>query len=383
MSGLMSRWMMPARCRVADRARQLGRDPDAFGERELRRAIQPLLQRFAFIKRHHRIEPGLPFGRQFDDLADPQASHARRDPGLADEGKAIGALAGHARMRKLQHELAALPLVDRLEQPAVASVRQHFVEREIVDDVAGFGQVQNGKRRDRVGEFVAVGGRQVDDVEHQRSHVVAAAGIQRRVDQRARGFFRRGALAQQHLQPVIGQHAMNAVAADQQPVVLAQPDGGVVEAGEILEADGAVEQMGEIAASGDVVLGQPLQAPLAQAIGAGVADVNDVALPPRQDDRREGAAHAAELGIDAALRVDPAIGGLQRTRGAAAHAERFREGIIGVDEASNREFGGFASALVSADAVGDRGDDVAVAPAGPAEAGPRRNPHWRTACRSR
>ena len=45
---------------------------------------------------------------------------------------------------------------------------------------------------------------------------------------------------------------------------------------------------------------------------------------------------------------------------AAAHAERFGEGIIGVDEASNREFGGFPSALVSADAVGDRGDDVAV-----------------------
>jgi hypothetical protein len=140
---------------------------------------------------------------------------------------------------------------------------------------------------------------------------------------RARGFFRRGALAQQHLQPVIGQHAMNAVAADQKPVVLAQSDGGVIEAGKILEADGAVEQVREIAASGDVVRGQPLQAPLAEAIGAGVADVNDVALPPRQDDRREGAAHAAEQGIGAALRVDPAIGGFQRARGAAAHAERF------------------------------------------------------------
>ena len=126
-------------------------------------------------------------------------------------------------------------------------------------------------------EFVAVGGRQVDDVEHQRRHVVAGAGGQRCVDQRARGFFRRGALAQQHLQAVIGQHAMNAVAADQEPVVLAQSDGGVIEAREILKADGAVEQMREIAASGDVVLGQPFQAAFAQAIGAGVADMNDMA----------------------------------------------------------------------------------------------------------
>ena len=69
--------------------------------------------------------------------------------------------------------------------------------------------------------------------------------------------------------------------------MLAQSDGRVIEARKILEADGAVEQMGEIAASGDVVRRQPLQAPLAQAIGAGVADVNDVAQPPRQDDRGE------------------------------------------------------------------------------------------------
>src|SRR5438552_6321808 len=74
--------------------------------------------------------------------------------------------------------------------------------------------------------------------------------------------------------------------------------------------------------------------------------------------------------MGAALRVDPAIGGFQRARGPAAHAKCFGKGIIGVDEASNRELGGFASALVSTDAVGDRGDDVAVAPTGPAEAGP-------------
>ena len=110
--------------------------------------------------------------------------------------------------------------------------------------------------------------------------------------------------------------------------MLPQSDGGVIEAGKVLEADGAVEQMREIAAAGDVVRGQPLRRPSLEAIGAGVADVNDVALPPRQDDRREGATHAAEQGIGAALRVDPAIGGFQRTRGAAAHAERFGEGII-------------------------------------------------------
>ncbi len=115
------------------RARQLGRDADAFGQRQLRRTVEPLLQRLALVERHHRIEPGLPLRGQFDDLADPQAAHPRRDPGLADEGEAIGAFAGDARMRKLQHDFAAVRPVGRLEQAAVAAVRQDVAEHEIVD----------------------------------------------------------------------------------------------------------------------------------------------------------------------------------------------------------------------------------------------------------
>jgi hypothetical protein len=151
--------------------------------------------------------------------------------------------------------------------------------------------------------------------------------------------------------------------------MLAQPDRGVVETGELLEADGAAQHVGEIAAAGDVILGQPLQTALAQAVGAGIADVDDVTGPPRQDHRGECAAHAAKTGIDAALRVDPAVGGFQRARGDAPYAERFRQGIIGVEEGAHREFGRFPSALVTADAVGDSSYDVAAEAAGLAETG--------------
>ena len=82
--------------------------------------------------------------------------------------------------------------------------------------------------------------------------------------------------------------------------------------------------------------------------------------PPRQDDRGEGAAHAAPCGIDAALIVDPAVGGLQRAGGTAPHAERLRQRIVGVDETAHRKLGRLAAALVAADAVGDGADDVAV-----------------------
>ena len=329
--------MMPARCRVPTARASLVAMPMPSGQRQLRGARQTLLQRLAFVERHDRIQPRLPFDRQFDDLSDPQATHPRRNPRFADEGEAIRAFAGHARMRKLQHDLAAMPPVGRLEKAAVAAVREHVAKDEIVDDVAARRQIQDRKRRDRVREFVAIRRWQVHDVKHQRGDVVAAAGGERRVDQGMCQLLRRRALAQQLLDTVIGERAMDAVAAEQEPVVLPQADGCVVEAGELLEADGAVEQMGEVAAPGDMVLGQPLQASLAQPVGAGVADMDDMAKSSRQDHRRKGTAHAVEPRVDAALGVDPAIDALQRARGSAPHTKRFRQGIIGIDEAARSQ----------------------------------------------
>src|SRR5260370_41578786 len=73
--------------------------------------------------------------------------------------------------------------------------------------------------------------------------------------------------------------------------------------------------------------------------------------------------------MDAALLIDPAIGGLQRPRGDAADAERLGEGIIGIEKTTDGQLGGFPSALVTADAIGHGGYDVAVECAGLTEAG--------------
>ena len=97
---------------------------------------------------------------------------------------------------KLQHDLAALPSIDRPEQAGVAAIRQNLAKPEFIYDLATRRQVQDRKRRDRMGELVTVRGRQVDDVDHERGGVVAAAGGERRIDNRARGLFRRCTLAQ-------------------------------------------------------------------------------------------------------------------------------------------------------------------------------------------
>ena len=88
-----------------DGARQSRGDLNAFRQIYFRTPAQPRLQRLAIVIWHHRIEPGLSAGRQFDDFADPRASYPRGDPGFVDEGQSIGRVFGDARMRKLQDRL--------------------------------------------------------------------------------------------------------------------------------------------------------------------------------------------------------------------------------------------------------------------------------------
>src|SRR2546430_10128789 len=110
---------------------------------------------------------------------------------------------------------------------------------------------------------------------------------------------------------MVGQRAVHAVAADQDAIMLPQSNGRVVEAGKILKTDGAVERVRQIAAAGDVILGQKLKPAFAEAIDPGVADVDDMAKPARENGGGESAAHAGKPLVVVALRVDPAVGGLQ------------------------------------------------------------------------
>src|SRR6185437_7150009 len=96
----------------------------------------PSFQEFALIERHHRVETGLSPGWLLDDVAEPGATHARADPRLADEGSPIAFNGRHKRFREFQRHLAALDLVERAEQAAVASVGQQHLEHEAVDRLA-------------------------------------------------------------------------------------------------------------------------------------------------------------------------------------------------------------------------------------------------------
>ncbi len=187
LSGLISRWMMPARCSAAAPRASLivilrpSSRPTSGTAREPRR------QQFALIERHDGVETGLPPRRQFDDPADPGAVHARADPGLADEGRVIGGDRGDLRLGKFQRHLAALDFVDRAEQTGVAAVGHQHLEHETVDRLAVDRHRDQRQLHDGGADIGRFHRRQLDDVDHQRRAIIGAAGVERGRHQRARG----------------------------------------------------------------------------------------------------------------------------------------------------------------------------------------------------
>ena len=109
---------------------------------DARLPFQPLFQRLAVIKGHHRIEPGLAFGRLFDHLADPRTAHPAGDESLVDEGAAIDFFRGDARLRKFEHHLRAIAQILRAHQETVAPVGEKRLNAVIVDQIA------EGRRRE-------------------------------------------------------------------------------------------------------------------------------------------------------------------------------------------------------------------------------------------
>ena len=109
-----------------------------------------------------------------------------------------------------------------------------------------------------------------------------------------------------------------------------------------------------------MVGGQERQAIAAQPIGARVADMNDMRDAPAQDQRREGAAHAGELAVALGERIDPVVERIEHGGRGAAHFHGLGQIAEAVEEAAHRGFGSHPPASGAADAVGDRGDDIAA-----------------------
>ena len=178
-------------------ARQLDRDVAALLQTDHRPARQPRRQQLALVKRHHRVEAGLPPGRQFDDAADPRTVDARADPRLADEGCMVGGDRRDLRFGKFQYHLAAFDLVDRAEQAAVAAVGHQHLQQKAVDRLADDRYRDQRQLHDGgADDFGRFRRRQLDHIDHHGRAVVGRAGIERGRDQRARGIFGRRALAQ-------------------------------------------------------------------------------------------------------------------------------------------------------------------------------------------
>ncbi len=129
----------------------------------------------------------------------------------------------------------------------------------------------------------------------------------------------------------------------------------MIHAERLIEADGAAQHMAEFALPRHMVFGQPFQRPFPEPIEAAVADMHAMASPPRQDQRGEGRGHAEKFRVGAALRDDPVIDRVERTRRGLTNAERSRQAKKAVEKTAHRQFGRLATTPAAAHPVGQRG----------------------------
>ncbi len=150
-SGLMSRWMMPARCSAASALRELDGDGESGRERNLRPAQQAPFERLAFVERQHAVQAAAPLGGRLQRFGDERTAHVRGDPHLAQQRRAQQCIEAGPRLRKLEHHFAAAPRVARAEHAHVLAIGEHLAELVVVDDVAADRRAGAGAdRRSRV-----------------------------------------------------------------------------------------------------------------------------------------------------------------------------------------------------------------------------------------
>ncbi len=344
-----------------DPSREPDRDRAPLLESDRRAPRDPRLKKLALVERHRRIEAALPSRRQFEDLRHPRTVHVRADPCFAHERRMMGRDRRHLRLREFERRVAALDLVPRGENPAVAAVRDERVKRKAVDGLADRRRRDQGELHDRTADIGGGGRRQRHHVEDQRGAIIGAAGVEGGRDQRFGGVVGSGAVAQGLGDPLVGQEPVHAVAAQEKPVMQRDRLRRIVEARLALGAERARQhpRLARAAVTG-MVLGETGETVAPQPIGAGIADVQEMGDPAAQDERGEGARHPLQLGVLAAKRVDPGVERADHPRPGAADLHGLRQVPEAVKKTAHGELGGDASALRAAHPVGDRRHHLAA-----------------------
>ena len=342
LSGLMSRWMMPARCSAARRARQLDRDVAAFLESDRRAAREPGLQQFALVERHRRIEAGLPSRRQFDDVADPRAVHARADPCLADERRAIGRDRRHLRLR----EISAPP---RRPRPRPARRTGGCSGRPRRSAFSTKPSMVSPPRGTGIsGSCMMAAPISADSRRRQRRPRRAPARCNYRCCRRrarpqpARGRCRRERSARARCRRCVSsvRNAVHAVAAQQKAVMQRDRLAGIVQphlASRRRARGSAVRRPAP--PSRGMVVGQTGETVAPQPIGAGIADMQQMGDPAAQDERGEGASHPLQLGVagwPCAL-IQPLSASITIAPPARPHLHGLRQVAEAVEKTAHRE----------------------------------------------
>ena len=296
---------------------------------------------------------------------------ARAEPGLVGEHGALLGVAGTRLVQGLERDQFLRRHIARLVEPVHAVVGHHRRDRVVVDLVAGAlcaERRQHGQARDFVFESARV---QAEHAHDQGGRVVACARGEGGLDQRFAGLLG-AAGGRQRRQPGGLEHAVHAVAGEQEAVADPCLALEVIDAQHIVQADGAGEPAALVGVAERVILGEQLQLAACEAPQTCVAHVRHgktLALQHQRGQRRERrlgrrrtlARQALALAV---LRQQPAV---LRADQAVERDGGLPGGGRGEEVAEQAHHGGLRRlqpAATARDAVGDGGDQAARGVAG-------------------
>jgi hypothetical protein len=154
--------------------------------------------------------------------------------------------------------------------------------------------------------------------------------------------------------------SMHAVTAQKKTIVQRHRLRGIVEPDLGLDAKRTIENVGPAGRTlANVVGREQREAIVAKPVGARITDMKHMRNAPAQHQCGKRTTHAVEFCVAPPLRIDPTVERIEDRGRGAAHLHGFGHIAKAVEKTAHGGLGGDAAAFMAADAVRDRGNDIA------------------------
>ncbi|EXI76185.1 MAG: hypothetical protein AW07_00699 [Candidatus Accumulibacter sp. SK-11] len=335
---------------------------------EMLAGIEHALQRRPLVPGLQVIEAASPLGRHHlreDGRDDPPCT-----PLLHDQGAHLFGVVRKFRAQRFQHQRLSGEAIGHPIEQRRSRVVQLLFDRQPVEFLTG---LQAGWQRQprAVGQRIAqVLSRHFAHPQDDRTGVVAAATGDGQAGQRRSRLLRIRVRKQCRLQSRRPERRPDAVGTEQETVASLQVAIEEIELQVAIEPDRTRQHVAELRMVPDVVARQATADPASQQVEPAVTDVGTDVAAPAQNDRGQRRRHAGEFCLPGPFGQHPAVQSTNDLVERVRHAPGVGRRVVVREQSADRILGGFTPPLMTADTVGDGGEQSLVL-----EFGPQRGDH--------